>query len=293
MDALPALDVSLPRCPVHPGEAAPLTCTRCGRFLCEGCNAGGAAVRCTACQTTETDPFGLRAHPPSIPAFLEGGKALLAATARVVVPLWAVVFSVENLALLLVAEQTGDTMASIYVSGILGFFFRAWGTGASLSALLGAAEGAPLSLGQACRAGLSSMGRMISTLIRVNLNILAYALLLVVPGVMRAATLSVSLAAAADRHYTDPLRISEERTRGRRMPVGLVLVTAYVACFLIDWVLNMVGSGISTAVPVAGSLLPALLSAYPVAFFDALTVAVYVSLGGPVAAPQSPPAAAP
>lgn len=46
-------------CPRHPNSDAISTCTRCGTFMCDVCNEGGAETRCPECR----ERTGLRAFP--------------------------------------------------------------------------------------------------------------------------------------------------------------------------------------------------------------------------------------
>lgn len=125
------------------------------------------------------------------------------------------------------------------VSAVLWMVLRVWAEGAALVALLGAAQGRPVSLGAAARAGVRLWGRMLGTSFVVGLQVALLCLLLVVPGLMRYASIGLAQAAAAHRETGGAVFAAEERSRGYRWPLGTVLVGGWLLSTVVQVATNL------------------------------------------------------
>jgi hypothetical protein len=220
---LPAADAALPEqlpvCPEHPERPSLATCERCGRFLCEACAVTREPPRCADCHARVGDPLGILSQPFSVDRAFANGWTLFRRTLPSIIPV-ALLFGIPG-GLLSHVVESNPSLASRSSSfdrifdGTLGLV----ATGACLALMVGVAEGQRVSFLQALRRGFSSWPGLFGAAFRQGIQIIGYALLLIVPGIIRGVTLSLSTESAFREPGRDALQNSEQLVTGRRWEV--------------------------------------------------------------------------
>ncbi|MBL8923834.1 MAG: hypothetical protein JNJ54_33570 [Myxococcaceae bacterium] len=180
---------------------------------------------------TAGDPFGLKAGSFSVRGSLLTGVTLAARDAG---PILGVCLAFAIPAGALQVLVPGDDLRSMGQSARLSNLFEVLvgiiGSQALVARLIARAEGRRLSLGQAFSVSLRTWSRCFGARFRAGLAILAFTLLLIVPGVWKYVQL-VFVTTAVLRSTGDPLALSQHLVSGRWWPVfGLSLLIG-VACF--------------------------------------------------------------
>lgn len=265
-------------CPSHPERASVATCARCGRFLCGECRVLDAPPSCAQCRARNRDALGLGASGMTVGNTLRFAFLLLRAAApavAVVVLVGAAVGTALELALPDLSRSVSRLVDRVYeftVGMVL--------TTSVVAAMLHAAEGERLAPGAALQEGLNSYGRVLKWRFLSGLYILAFTLLLIVPGILKALSFAF-VGILAWKAVPDPLGASEELTHGKRARLLGVLTCAFLV-FLVALVVPIaVAGGLSGVLPgldVPVTVFSNLCINLGERFLDASVVAAYLLL---------------
>lgn len=265
-------------CPQHPPRRSVGACARCGRFLCAECRAQDAPPTCADCLARSRDALGLGTQGLTAGGTLRLAFALLRATAPVV----AVVVGLGgalSAAIDLGSEQLPSAVARA-VDRTYGFTIGLALQTAVLAAMLTVSQGRTLSPGAALGEGLGAYGRVLKARVLSGLMIGLFALLLIVPGVLKALSLAF-VTILAWRKDPDPLAASTRLTAGRRWALLGVLTVAFLV-FFVALAVPLVGMEVTAenfpALRVPASVLGTLGANLAERFLDASVVAAFLLL---------------
>lgn len=242
-------------CAAHADVAATATCTRCGRFVCEACTFELEPVLCTTCEATAGDPLHLKHREFSVGgALLDGAKlSLLEAGPMLVI---ALAFAIPSVVIeALIPAAPGQMFATSWRFSVLYENLVAFiGSQAVLARLIARAEGRVLSVDDALSLSLKTWVRCLGANLRSSIQVLAYSLLFLLPGVRRAVQLAF-VDIAVLRSTKEPLQVSTQLVEGRGWPVfGLVcasFATTWVPALLVTAVLGTAGEMLELVRPAA------------------------------------------
>jgi hypothetical protein len=214
-------------CPEHPEQPSIAACERCGRFLCQRCVASKEPPHCSPCAARVRDPLGILAVPFSIQGALRHGWQLFL-NAFPGILFVSLLFSVPGglLTYFSATEGYSQNLSSVYdiTLGLMG-------VGACLALMVGSAEGGQRGLGHALVEGLRAWPRLFWARFRSGMWILVFALVLIIPGIMKAVSLAVATEAAYREPRRDALESSSTLTEGRMWEVFWVCVICNVPVY--------------------------------------------------------------
>jgi hypothetical protein len=212
-------------CPVHPEQPSVGTCVRCGRFLCSGCRSVHAPPTCPECAARNRDVLGLGGQGLTVGGTLSIAFKLMRATTpvlAVVVAIGSAIGIALELGLPDLPRSAGNLIDRVYDLTV-GLVLNV----SVVAAMMNASEGRAMGAGEALQEGLSGWSRVLKYRFLSGLLILAFTLLLIVPGVLKALSLAF-VTILAWKNVPDPLAESTALTAGRRGPLLGVLTVAFL-----------------------------------------------------------------
>jgi len=200
-------------------DGAGETCPRCGSYAALRWH-GRRRQLCDECIERVRHP--LESAPATGGAVLAGVGQLLAATGPRLA--FAAALIQVPLAALILLTDLPATALSLYA------FVSLLGTGAVIDLALRVIDDERAAVGAAYRVALQKWLGMIAAEIFAGLIILAFALLLLVPGIVRALSYAIVLPLIVDgeAHGVDALETSRKRMRGHRLQALLAYAVAFV-----------------------------------------------------------------
>jgi hypothetical protein len=250
---LPAADLAapqpLPVCPEHPERPSVAPCERCGRFLCQECAVSLRPPRCAACHARVGDPLGVLAQPFAVDRALANGWKLLSGALPRIVPICLLFGVPGGLLTYLVESNTDELKTSLRISSFFDGTIGLIAVGAHLALMVGVAEGRLPSVGEALREGLRAWPRLFGARFRSGLIIFLFALLLLVPGIIKAVTLALVTEAAFREPGSDALATSTRLVTGRRWELFGLLLACNALVFIAALPLGIITGLLSEAFP--------------------------------------------
>lgn len=230
---VPTLGVEAPSsaiCPEHPDKPSVATCSRCGRFLCASCLAVPQPPTCFACAARTRDALGIGSRGLTVANALGLALKLMSATVPVLLTVM-VLGGIAGGIFDLVTEdwrRSASRLAERVYSLTIGLVLNV----AIIAAMVRASEGEALSPAAALGEGFSKYGRVFVAQFRQGLWILGYALLLIVPGILKALSFTF-VTVLAWKSTEDPLPASEALAVGKRGTIFMALFIAFIAFFIV------------------------------------------------------------
>lgn len=210
---------------------------------------------CTTCEATAGDPFQLKSREFSVGgALLDGAKLALHEAGPILAI--AFVFAIPGVVIdILIPDEPNQTLSTSWRVSILYENLVAFiGSQAVLARLIARAEGRVVSVGRAFSLSLQTWVRCLGANLRGGLSILAYSLLLLVPGVRRAVQL-LFVDVAVLRSAKEPLQVSTQLVEGRGWSVFGLMFASFAATWfpalLVTVVLGAAGELLQLTHPAA------------------------------------------
>jgi hypothetical protein len=227
--AQPVPAPSLAHCAEHPADPSAATCFRCGRFACRACLALDPPPLCRACHARVSDPLGILGVGFSVGGSLRNGWRLFRTVFWPLVAIAAIFGLPAGLIEYEIDRRGGDFGASFRIMRVYDFTVWIFGIGAALALLVSAAEGGPRGLGYALGEGAKAWPRIFGARLRAGILTFLWALLLIIPGLVKAVNFSLSTEVAYRDPDREPLEHSTALVTGRRFEVlGLFAVAWFV-----------------------------------------------------------------
>jgi hypothetical protein len=263
-------------CPEHPNQPSVATCARCGRFLCAACVAVPQPPTCHACAARSRDALGLGTRGLTVSNALWLAAKLMSATVPVLLTVMVLGGIAGGLFDLVTedwrpsASRLADRVYSLSIGLVLNI--------AIVAAMVRASEGQALGPGAALAEGFNKFGRVLVAQIRQGFWILGYALLLIVPGILKALSFTF-VTLLAWKSAEDPLPASEALTVGRRGTLFGLLFIAFIGFFLVLFSASVVSNLVTEAQPalrVPAAMMTNVFMGLGERFLDATIVAAYL-----------------
>ena len=240
------------RCSLHPELPSVGACLRCGRFVCEGCRVPAVEPLCVECVGRLEGPQVVRFRRFGVGTALGSGLALLRQEwARVLLVNLPFAVAVGASATFIPELNPRDFAGSVwpFYGGILlqSLFTTivcALGQMAGLALLVGAAEGRPVSLGEAFAKAERAWFRVVVANLRALLMTMVFSLACGIPGVWKAVNLALVSESAFFRRG-DALEDSEGLVGAHFWPMlGFLFLTALMTTVPVSLAGGVVGAGL-------------------------------------------------
>lgn len=217
-------------CSKHPSVAAKGVCSRCGSFACGECVGEQVPPVCKDCVERWADPLGVRSVPFSFGAAFAGGwKLFLAALGPAL--LVSFPFAVLDYAAA-IALDNGSPNSWRWTIAISGLIYIA--AEAARIYLLGQViRGESASLPQSWGYALKNFGSLWTLNFRATLTALGYALLLLVPGIIKLVEYSLIFEAKIIGGHSDGMERSKHLAQGHRWSLFGLLMLFFIAQMLV------------------------------------------------------------
>jgi hypothetical protein len=235
-------------CPLHPERESVATCTRCGRFMCIGCQAVDEPPVCESCAPLFIDPLQIKAAHFSLWNTARNGLRMWSAVLPKVL-LITTAFSIPG-GLLSYAVATRLPKSTRSFGNLYDALIGTIGAVACIALFIGVAEGRTLTLGEAIAESLSRWGRVFGARVRTGLWTALFLILLVVPGIWKSITLIFSVEAAVRVPRGDALEMSAELVKERWWAVAVTSLLVQFGALAPGFALTGILEGIDGVVGV-------------------------------------------
>ena len=222
------------RCSLHGDNPSTGTCSRCGRFICEACRVPDVEPLCLECVARLEGPQFVRFRRFGVGTSLSGALTLLKQdwprVLLVNLPFAAAIGVTSSLVPQLNPRDFAGSLWPFYGGILLQTLFMATvcalGLMAGLALLVGAAEGRPVSLGEAFDQSVRAWTRVVGAGLRAVLMTMLFSMACGIPGIWKAVSLAlVTVSAFFGRG--DALDDSEGLVRAYFWPMlGFLFLTA-------------------------------------------------------------------